>query len=123
MRIISALMAGAAAAVTMVSADANAGAIFDSVKQKGFVQCGVNSSGLPGFASVDAQNNWSGLDIDLCKAVAAAMFGDVTKVKYTGLTAKERFTALQSGRDRPPGPQRHLDALRAMRRWASSSPA
>jgi general L-amino acid transport system substrate-binding protein len=67
------------------------------VKQKGFVQCGVNSSGLPGFASVDAQNNWSGLDIDLCKAVAAAMFGDATKVKFTGLTAKERFTALQSG--------------------------
>jgi general L-amino acid transport system substrate-binding protein len=97
MRILSALMAGAAAAVALISADANAGAIFDGVKQKGFVQCGVNSSGLPGFASVDAQNNWSGLDIDLCKAVAAAMFGDATKVKFTGLTAKERFTALQSG--------------------------
>jgi general L-amino acid transport system substrate-binding protein len=97
MRIVSALMAGAAAAVALISADANAGAIFDGVKQKGFVQCGVNSSGLPGFASVDAQNNWSGLDIDLCKAVAAAMFGDATKVKFTGLTAKERFTALQSG--------------------------
>jgi general L-amino acid transport system substrate-binding protein len=97
MRIVPALMAGAAAAVALISADANAGAIFDGVKQKGFVQCGVNSSGLPGFASVDAQNNWSGLDIDLCKAVAAAMFGDATKVKFTGLTAKERFTALQSG--------------------------
>ncbi len=97
MRIVSALMAGAAAAVALISADANAGAIFDGVKQKGFVQCGVNSSGLPGFASVDAQNNCSGLDIDLCKAVAAAMFGDATKVKVTGLTAKERFTALQSG--------------------------
>ena len=97
MRIVSALMAGSAAAVALISADANAGAIFDGVKQKGFVQCGVNSSGLPGFASVDAQNNWSGLDIDLCKAVAAAMFGDATKVKFTGLTAKERFTALQSG--------------------------
>jgi general L-amino acid transport system substrate-binding protein len=83
--------------VALISADANAGAIFDGVKQKGFVQCGVNSSGLPGFASVDAQNNWSGLDIDLCKAVAAAMFGDASKVKFTGLTAKERFTALQSG--------------------------
>jgi general L-amino acid transport system substrate-binding protein len=97
MRIVSALMAGAAAAVALISADADAGAVFDGVKQKGFVQCGVNSSGLPGFASVDAQNNWSGLDIDLCKAVAAAMFGDATKVKFTGLTAKERFTALQSG--------------------------
>jgi general L-amino acid transport system substrate-binding protein len=97
MRIVSALMAGSAAAVALISADANAGAIFDGVKQKGFVQCGVNSSGLPGFASVDAQNNWSGLDIDLCMAVAAAMFGDATKVKFTGLTAKERFTALQSG--------------------------
>jgi len=97
MRIVSALMAGVAAAVTIVGADANAGAVFDGVKQKGFVQCGVNSSGLPGFASVDAQNNWSGLDIDLCKAVAAAMFGDASKVKFTGLTAKVRFTAVQSG--------------------------
>jgi general L-amino acid transport system substrate-binding protein len=96
MRTLSAIAAGAAA-FTLVSADAEAGQTFDSVKQKGFVQCGVTSSGLPGFASVDEQNNWSGLDIDLCRAVAAAVFGDAQKVKFTPLNAKERFTALQSG--------------------------
>ena len=97
MRILSALLMGAAAALALGGGDVQAGPVFDGVKQKGFVQCGVNSSGLPGFASVDAQNNWSGLDVDLCRAVAAAMFGDATKLKFTGLTAKERFTALQSG--------------------------
>jgi general L-amino acid transport system substrate-binding protein len=73
-----------------------AGATFDAVKSKGFVQCGV-STGLPGFSSVDVQGNWSGLDVDVCRAVAAAVFGDAGKIKYTPLTAKERFTALQSG--------------------------
>jgi general L-amino acid transport system substrate-binding protein len=93
---ISTIAAGAAA-VTLVSAHAGAGQTYDAVKQKGFVQCGVTSSGLPGFASVGAQNNWSGLGIDLCRAVAAAVFGDSQKVKFTPLNAKERFTALQSG--------------------------
>ncbi len=97
MRTLSGSAAGAAAVFALVSAGAEAGQTFDGVKQKGFVQCGVTSSGLPGFASVDAQNNWSGLDIDLCRAVAAAVFGDADKVKYTPLNAKERFTALQSG--------------------------
>ena len=90
------LLAGCAIAALGVSTAA-AGPVFDGVKSKGFVQCGVNSSGLPGFASVDDKNAWSGLDIDLCRAVAAAVFGDATKVKYTPLNAKERFTALQSG--------------------------
>ena len=99
MRIVSALLTGAAAALTFAlhAPGAQAGQTFNNVKQKGFVQCGVNASGLPGFASVDAQNNWTGLDIDLCRAVAAAVFGDANKVKYTPLNAKERFTALQSG--------------------------
>ncbi len=88
----------AASAVALVAAGpALAGPTFDAVKKKGFVQCGVNGGGLPGFASVDDKGNWSGLDIDVCKAVAAAVFGDANKVKYTPLTAKERFTALQSG--------------------------
>jgi general L-amino acid transport system substrate-binding protein len=95
MRLIYAL--GATTALVALAPAAEAGQTFDNVKQKGFVQCGVNSSGLPGFASVDAQNNWSGLDIDLCRAVAAAVFGDASKLKFTPLTAKERFTALQSG--------------------------
>jgi general L-amino acid transport system substrate-binding protein len=68
----------------------------DSVKSKGFVQCGVNT-GLPGFSNADEKGHWRGIDVDVCRAVAAAVLGDATKVKFTPLTAKERFTALQSG--------------------------
>jgi general L-amino acid transport system substrate-binding protein len=68
----------------------------DAVKQKGFVQCGVNT-GLPGFAATNDKGDWSGFDVDYCKAIAAAIFNDPTKAKYTPLTAQERFTALQSG--------------------------
>ncbi len=68
----------------------------DDVKAKGFVQCGV-SQGLIGFSNPDENNNWTGLDVDFCKGVAAAVLGDATKVKYSPLSAKERFTALQSG--------------------------
>ena len=84
-----------AAALALSAAAASAGTL-DTVKQKGFVQCGV-SQGLIGFSNPDDQNNWSGLDVDFCKAVAAAVLGDATKVKYSPLSAKERFTALQSG--------------------------
>ena len=79
-----------------MSAFAASAATLEDVKAKGFVQCGVNT-GLPGFASPDDAGNWTGLDVDYCKAVAAAVFGDATKVKYTPLSAKDRFTALQSG--------------------------
>lgn len=68
----------------------------DSIKEKGYLQCGV-TTGLPGFSSADANGNWQGLDVDLCRGVAAAVLGDANKVKFTPLTAKERFTALQSG--------------------------
>jgi len=71
-------------------------ATLDDVKAKGFVQCGV-SQGLPGFSNPDSAGNWTGIDVDVCRAVAAAVFGDAGKVKYTPLSAKERFTALQSG--------------------------
>jgi general L-amino acid transport system substrate-binding protein len=81
---------------TMIAGAAFAGETFEAVKAKGFVQCGANNSGLPGFAVVDDAGKWSGLDIDLCRAVAAAVFGDAEKVKYTPLSAAERFTALQS---------------------------
>ena len=97
MRIVTAFAAGAAAVVALGVGEAGAGQTFNNVKQKGFIQCGVNSSGLPGFATVDASNNWDGLDIDLCRAVAVAAVGDASKVKFTPLNAKERFTALQSG--------------------------
>ncbi len=72
------------------------GGTLQAVKSKGFVQCGV-SQGLPGFSNPDEKGNWTGIDVDVCRAVAAAVFGDATKVKYTPLSAKERFTALQSG--------------------------
>ena len=110
----SALLLGSVAVAGLlaaVSGPAHAGATLDGVKSKGFVQCGVNVSGLPGFATVDASNTWSGIDVDLCRAVAAGLFGDATKVKYTPLNAKERFTALQSG---------EIDVLSRNTTWTSS---
>lgn len=68
----------------------------DAVKQRGQLVCGVNV-GLAGFSSADDKGNWTGLDVDYCKAIAAAVLGDAGKVKYVGTTTKERFTALQSG--------------------------
>ena len=108
---LSILLAGIAALGLLATQEARAGATLNNIKQKGFVQCGVNVSGLPGFAEVDANNNWKGMDIDLCRAVAAALFGDATKVKYTPLNAKERFTALQSG---------EIDVLSRNTTWSSS---
>ncbi|MCZ8179526.1 MAG: amino acid ABC transporter substrate-binding protein [Rhizobium sp.] len=90
------LSAAIGAAVLGFGASAASAATLDDVKAKGFVQCGVNT-GLAGFASPDAAGNWTGFDVDYCKAVAAAVFGDATKVKYTPTTAQSRFTALQSG--------------------------
>jgi general L-amino acid transport system substrate-binding protein len=85
-----------AATASLIAATAATAGTLDDVKAKGFVQCGV-SQGLPGFSNPDSANNWTGLDVDFCKAVAAAVFNDATKVKFTPLSAKERFTALQSG--------------------------
>jgi len=88
---------GAAALAAVVCAlPALAGQTFDSVKAKGFVQCGVNL-GLYGFSVPDDKGNWSGLDVDACRAVAAGLFGDAAKVKYTPLSAQQRLPALQSG--------------------------
>lgn len=75
---------------------ANAATTLESVKEKGHLQCGV-TSGLPGFSQPDDKGNWTGIDVDTCRAVAAAIFGDAQAVQFTPLTAKERFTALQSG--------------------------
>jgi general L-amino acid transport system substrate-binding protein len=85
----------AAAAAGTLSTAAVAGTL-DDVRGKGFVQCGV-SQGLAGFSNPDEQGNWTGIDVDVCRAVAAAVLGDAGKVKFTPLSAKERFTALQSG--------------------------
>jgi general L-amino acid transport system substrate-binding protein len=81
--------------VTFIASSVSAGTL-DDVKAKGHVQCGV-SQGLPGFSNPDEAGNWTGLDVDLCRAVAAAVLGDADAVKFTPLSAKERFTALQSG--------------------------
>ena len=89
-------LAAAALALTALSGAAHAQATFDAVKSKGYIQCGVNT-GLAGFAAPDAQGNWKGIDVDVCRAVAAAVLGDASKVRYTPLSAQQRFTALQSG--------------------------
>ena len=68
----------------------------DAVRGKGFVQCGV-TTGVAGFSTPDAQGEWSGLDVDVCRAIAAAVLGDAKKVRFTPLTAAQRFTALQTG--------------------------
>ena len=75
---------------------AMAGKTLDAIKARGQLVCGVNT-GLAGFSQADGQGNWSGLDVDICKAVAAAVLNDPNKVKYVPLTAQQRFTALQSG--------------------------
>lgn len=84
------------AAITAVISTGAAAGTLDDVKSKGFVQCGV-SGGVPGFSNADDKGNWTGIDVDVCRAVAAAIFNDPQKVKFTPLSAKERFTALQSG--------------------------
>ncbi|KXJ33345.1 MULTISPECIES: amino acid ABC transporter substrate-binding protein [Pseudomonas] len=98
------------AAALGLSGMAHAGATLDAVKNKGFVQCGV-SDGLPGFSFTDSKGDYKGIDVDVCRAVAAAVFGDSTKVRFTPLTAKERFTALQSG---------EIDVLSRNTTWTSS---
>jgi general L-amino acid transport system substrate-binding protein len=68
----------------------------DGVRRKGFVQCGV-TTGVAGFSTPDRQGQWRGLDVDVCRAIAAAVLRDATKVRFTPLTAAQRFTALQTG--------------------------
>jgi general L-amino acid transport system substrate-binding protein len=87
----------AATALSILGAGAvHAQGTLDAVQKRGFVQCGVNT-GLAGFSQPDSKGVWKGLDVDTCRAVAAAIFGDASKVRYTPLTAQQRFTALQSG--------------------------
>ena len=85
----------AVAAVLGFSASASAQTL-NTVKQRGSLICGV-TQGLPGFSSPDDRGNWTGLDVDLCRAIAVAIFNDPNKVKFTPLSTKDRFTALQSG--------------------------
>ncbi len=83
-------------ALALLSSTAVMAGTLDDVKAKGYIQAGVNGD-LFGFGKPDEKGEWKGLDVDTARAVAAAVFGDATKVKFTPLTAKTRFTALQSG--------------------------
>jgi general L-amino acid transport system substrate-binding protein len=85
-----------AAAVACMAAGTAVAATLDTVKQRGILNCGANGA-LPGFGLPDAQGNWTGLDVDYCRAIAAAVFNDATKVKFIPTTAANRFTTLQTG--------------------------
>ena len=103
----------AAAAVAMTASSALAQApksTLDTIKARGMLNCGANGT-LGGFGLPDAQGNWTGLDVDYCRALAAALFNDANKVKFVALTAKDRFTALQSG---------DVDVLVRNTTWTSS---
>jgi len=88
--------AAAGLAAIFVSTGAMAGKDLDAIKARGALVCGV-MTGTAGFGMADSTGKWVGLDVDVCKAVAAAIFGDAEKVKYVPLTSQQRFTALQSG--------------------------
>jgi general L-amino acid transport system substrate-binding protein len=85
-----------APAAPAVVAPAGYGVTLEAVRARGTLICGVNSQ-VPGFGYIDANGNFSGFDVDYCRALAAAIFGDPTKVEFRPVTAAERFTALQSG--------------------------
>jgi general L-amino acid transport system substrate-binding protein len=70
--------------------------VLQAVRKRGYVACGVNA-GLPGFAFPDFRGNWRGFDVDICRAVAAAVLGDANKVRFTAITSPDRFSALQKG--------------------------
>ncbi|EPC00901.1 amino acid ABC transporter substrate-binding protein [Litchfieldella anticariensis FP35 = DSM 16096] len=90
------VMLTSVAALVLGATSTAQAATLDDVKQRGVVQCGV-SDGLPGFSAPNDQGEWQGIDVDVCRAVAAAVFGDSEAVRYVPLNAVERFTALQSG--------------------------
>ena len=91
-------------------AQTTASATLDAVKAKGYVQCGV-TGGVAGFSAPDANNNWTGLEVDYCRALAAAIFNNPDNVRYTPLTSQERFTALSAG---------EIDVLSRTTTWTMS---
>jgi general L-amino acid transport system substrate-binding protein len=106
-RLITMLVCGA---IFVIAGNAAPAQTLNNVKQRGILNCGANGT-LAGFGLPDAQGNWTGLDVDFCRAVAAAIFDDTTRVKFVPLTAKDRFTALQSG---------EVDLLARNTTWTSS---
>src|SRR5215216_2441375 len=105
-----ALTTVAVAAAVAVAASAASAQSLNAIKSRGMVNCGANGT-LGGFGLPDAQGNWTGLDVDYCRAISAAIFNDANKVKFVPLTAKDRFTALQSG---------DVDVLVRNTTWTSS---
>lgn len=89
-------VAALGAFAAMASLPAHAGKDLDAIMKRGELICGVNT-GLAGFSQADSQGKWSGMDVDVCRSVAAAILKDPEKVRYVPLTAQQRFTALQSG--------------------------
>ena len=85
-----------AALGTLSALPAMAGKTLDAIKARGEMVCGVNT-GLAGFSAADSSGKWSGMDVDTCRAIAAAVLGNPDKIKYVPLNASQRFTALQSG--------------------------
>ena len=106
-RFLTLLVGGA---ILAISASAAPAQTLNAVKQRGLLNCGANGT-LAGFGLPDAQGNWTGLDVDFCRALAAAIFDDPTRIKFVPLTAKDRFTALQSG---------EVDLLARNTTWTSS---
>ncbi|MGB7258166.1 MAG: amino acid ABC transporter substrate-binding protein [Pseudolabrys sp.] len=100
----------AVAAALGFTASAASAQTLAAVKNRGTLNCGANGT-LAGFGLPDAQGKWTGLDVDVCRAIAAAIFNDVNKVKFVPLSAKDRFTALQSG---------EVDVLIRNTTWTSS---
>jgi len=100
----------ALAAVFGLAASVASAQTLNTVKTRGILNCGANGT-LAGFGLPDAQGNWTGLDVDFCRAIAAAIFNDPKKVKFVPLSAKDRFTALQSG---------EVDVLSRNTTWTSS---
>lgn len=97
LRIVPRLLAGLLTAALFATAlPAQAGKTLDAIRQKGQLACGV-STGVIGFSALDSQGRWQGLDVDVCKAIAAAVLGDASKVRWVPLNSQQRFTALQSG--------------------------
>jgi general L-amino acid transport system substrate-binding protein len=100
----------ALAAIFGMAASAASAQTLNTIKSRGVLNCGANGT-LAGFGLPDSQGRWTGLDVDLCKALAAAIFNDANKIKFVPLTAKDRFTALQSG---------EVDVLARNTTWTSS---
>jgi general L-amino acid transport system substrate-binding protein len=102
-----------AALILGLSVAASSAQTLKKVQDRGSLACGV-SQGLPGFSSPDDKGNWTGFDVDVCRAIAAAIFNDPAKVKFLPLSAKDRFTALQAG---------EIDVLARNSTWTSSRDA